>query len=159
MFILSNQKFKPMNRSLSILSEIPANKAGIQLFADAIVSGLMEGEVSPLEVRARIDAIEKIIKAVKDNQQFRDVVLDEADMHPEKSFEVNGIKFTKAESSRYDYSADPVWNQHKADESKAATLRKGREGVLKALKEPTVINDVECNPPVKTSSTTVRVTF
>lgn len=148
-----------MNRSLSIISEIPANKAGIQLFADAIVSGLMDGEVSPLEVRARIDAIEKIIKAVKDNQTFRDVVLDEADLHAEKTFEVNGIKFTKAESARYDYSADPVWTDCKAEESLAADARKEREAILKALRGTTLIDGVECNPPVKTSSTTVRVTF
>lgn len=148
-----------MNRSLKIINEIPANKAGIQLFADAIVSGLMEGEVSPLEVRARIDAIEKIIKAVKENQQFRDVVLDEADLHPEKSFEVNGIKFTKAESTRYDYSEDEIWNSLKKTESEYAADRKDREGVLKALKEPTVIDGIECHPPIKRSSTTVRVTF
>jgi NAD/NADP transhydrogenase beta subunit len=66
---------KTMNRSLSIISEIPANKAGIELFANALVDGLMSGDVDPLEIRAKIDAIEKIIKAVKDNEQFRDVVL------------------------------------------------------------------------------------
>lgn len=148
-----------MNRSLSIIAEIPANKAGIKLFADAVVDGIMSGEVNPLEVRARIDAIEKIIKAVKENEQFRDVVLDEADMFPEKSFEVNGIKFTKAESARYDYSADKKWLEYKTIEGEAAKARKDREGVLKAIKEPTTIDGVECFPPVKKSTTTVRVTF
>jgi len=148
-----------MNRSLSIISEIPANKAGIQLFADAVVSGIMDGEVSPLEVRSRIDAIEKIIKAIKDNEQFRDVVLDEADLHPDKTFEVNGIKFTKAEAARYDYSSDKEWNTLKTIEAEAAKARKDREGVLKALKEPTEINGVMCDPPAKKSTTTVRVTF
>lgn len=148
-----------MNRSLTIISEIPANKAGIQLFADAIVSGLMDGEVSPLEVRAKIDAIEKIIKAVKDNQQFRDVVLDEADLHPDKSFEVHGIKFTKAESARYDYSNDPVWVESKRMESMASNDRKEREAILKALKVATKIEGVMCHPPIKTSTTGVRVTF
>ena len=148
-----------MNRSLKIISDIPANKAGIELFANAVVEGVMSGDVSPLEVRARIDAIEKIIKAVKDNEQFRDVVLDEADTYPEKSFEVNGIKFTKAESARYDYSADPIWRNLKHDEEMFAKERKEREAVLKALKEPTDINGLVCNPPVKKSTTTVRVTF
>jgi TRAP-type uncharacterized transport system substrate-binding protein len=148
-----------MNRSLSIISEIPANKAGIELFANALVDGLMSGDVDPLEIRAKIDAIEKIIKAVKANEQFRDVVLDAADLHNEKSFEVNGIKFTKAESARYDYSSDKVWNQLKAAETNAANERKVRESILSALKEPTEINGVMCNPPVKISSTTVRVTF
>jgi hypothetical protein len=148
-----------MNRSLKIISEIPANKAGIELFANALVDGLMSGDVDPLEIRAKIDAIERIIKAVKDNQQFRDVVLDAADLHPDKTFEVNGIKFTKAESTQYDYSNDPVWRDLKFKESNFAGLRKEREAVLKALKEPTTINGDMCNPPIKKSSTTVRVTF
>ncbi len=148
-----------MNRSLKIISEIPANKAGIELFANAIVEGIMSGDVDPLEVRARIDAIEKIIKAVKANEQFKDVVLDAADLQPEKSFEISGIKFTKADTVKYFYSHDAVWLKHKADEDAAAALRKGREAILKALKEPTVIDGVECLPPDKHRTTGVRVTF
>lgn len=148
-----------MNRSLSIISEIPSNKAGIELFANAIVDGLMTGDVDPLEIRAKIDAIEKIIKAVKDNEQFRDVVLDAADQYPEKSFEVNGIKFTKAESARYDYAEDREWRSWKEDEAECSQKRKAREDVLKALKEPTEINGVMCYPPIKHSSTGVRVSF
>jgi hypothetical protein len=64
-----------MNRSLRIISEIPANKAGIKLFADAVVDGVMSGEADPLDVRAKIDAIEKIIKAIKDDVAFKDAVL------------------------------------------------------------------------------------
>lgn len=148
-----------MNRSLEIISDIPANKAGIKLFADSIVTGLMNGEVSPLEVRARIDAIEKIIKEVKDNPTFRDAVLDEADLYPDKTFELNGIKFTKAEYARYDYSDDPVWNERKHEEGIAAEARKDRENVLRALKGTSVIDGIECNPPVKIATTNVRVTF
>ena len=148
-----------MNRSLSIISEIPSNKAGIKLFAEAIVTGLMNGDVDPLDVRAKIDAIEKIIKAVKDDEQFRDVVLDHADQWGEKSFEHNGVKFTKAESARYDFSADETWRGLKERESNAAHARKEREAILKALKEPTEVDGEMSIPPVKKSTTTVRVTF
>ena len=148
-----------MNRAIQIISEIPSNKAGIKLFADAIVSAIMDGNAEPLEIRARIDAIEKIIKEVKADIAFRDAVLDQADLYPEKSFEVNGIKFTKAESVRYDYSDDPVWLDWKAAEAGAAKERKAREELLKALKESTHIDGVLCNPPAKNSSTGVRVTF
>jgi hypothetical protein len=126
-----------MNRSLKIISDIPSNKVGIQLFADAVVDGLMSGEVDPLDVRAKIDAIEKIIKAVKDNEKFRDVVLDAADMEPDKTFE----------------------HKLKAAETECSNARKDWEATLKTLKEPTLIEDVEAMPPIKSSSTTVRVTF
>ena len=148
-----------MNRSLKIIQEIPANKAGIKLFADAIVDGLMSGDVSPLEVRARIDAIEKIIKSVKANEQFRDVVLDEADLHPDKTFVVNGINFTKANSVKYDYTNDPTWIGLKHDETVAADKRKEHEAIVKALPVSAEINGVMCHPPVKSTSTGIRVTF
>ena len=69
-----------MSRAISIINNIPANKAGIKLFADAIVDGVMNGEADPLDVRAKIDAIEKIIKAIKDDVAFKDAVLDQADL-------------------------------------------------------------------------------
>ena len=148
-----------MSRAVKIINEIPSNKAGMKLFADALVNAVMNGYADPLEVRSRIDAIEKIIKAVKDDLSFKDAVLDQADLWPEKSFEHNGVKFTKAESARYDYSDDIVWNELKTLESEFAGKRKEREGILKALTEPTKIGDVDCNPPGKQSSTHVRVNF
>lgn len=148
-----------MNRAIKIVSEIPSNKAGITLFANALVEGLMTGEVDPLEVRAKVDAIEKIIKAVKADQRFVDVVLDRADMEPEKTFEFNGITFTKAESAKYDYSGDEIWASLKEQEAELAELRKSEETTLRTLKAPTEINGVLRHPPVKKSTTYVRVTF
>ena len=148
-----------MNRSVKILQEIPANKVGIQLFAEAVVQNVMDGEIDPLDVRLRVDAIEKIIKAIKDNPDFKTAVLDQADMWPQKSFEKDGVKFTKAESTRYDYSADHKWLNLKANEEECVKLRKEREKVLFGLSESTEINGVTCDPPFKKSSTYVRITF
>lgn len=148
-----------MSRANQIIQEFPSNKEGIKLMADAIVTGVMNGEADPLDVRAKIDAIEKIIKAVKDDVAFKDAVLDHADQYPEKTFDHNSVKFTKAEAAKYDYSDDPVWNDLKGDELELATERKAREVVLKALREATKINGVLCNPPAKKSTSYVRVTF
>lgn len=148
-----------MSRAISIISDIPSNKEGIKIFADAIVSGVMSGEAEPLDVRAKIDAIEKIIKAVKDDIAFKDAVLDQADLYPEKSFEFNHVKFTKAESSKFDYSDDEIWADAKGRETEAAEERKAEEATLKTLKGPTEINGVMRHPPFKKSTTYVRVTF
>jgi hypothetical protein len=148
-----------MNRAMTIISDIPSNKEGIKIFANAIVDAVMNGDSDPLEVRAKIDAIEKIIKAVKDDVAFRDAVLDRADLEPDKTFDFQGVKFTKAESARYDYSDDKVWSDYKNEEDEIAAYRKEREEMLKALKEPTEINGVLCYPPAKKSTTYVRVTF
>jgi len=148
-----------MSRAISIISDIPSNKEGIKIFAEAIVVGVLSGEADPLDVRAKIDAIEKIIKAVKDDQSFKDAVLDHADLYPEKSFAHNLVKFTKAESARYDYSGDEIWADCKARETEAANERKSEEKILQALSKPSEINGVMRHPPVKKSTTYVRVTF
>jgi hypothetical protein len=148
-----------MSRAVKIINEIPANKAGITMFAEAIVEGVMSGEADPLDIRKRIDAIEKIIKEIKDNPKFKDAVMDQADLWPEKTFEHDGVKFTKADFSRYDYTSDPVWSSIKKQESHYAGLRKGREKILLALTEPTEIDGVMSFPPNKTSGSYVKVTF
>jgi len=152
-------KINTMSRAISIIADIPSNKEGIKMFAEAIVAGVMNGEADPLDVRAKIDAIEKIIKAVKDNQNFKDAVLDHADLYPDKTFAHNLVKFTKAESARYDYSEDEIWSDCKARETEAANERKDEEKVLQALKKPTEVEGVLRHPPVKRSSSYVRVTF
>lgn len=148
-----------MSRAIKIINEIPGNKAGIKLFAEAIVQGVMDGNAEPLDMRIKIDAIEKIIKAIKDDVSFKDCVLDQADLYPEKTFDYNGVKFTKAESAKYDYSDDEVWQAFKDEETMVAGNRKEREAVLKALKSPTEIDGVLSHPPAKKSTTYVRVTF
>jgi hypothetical protein len=148
-----------MNKAIKVINEIPATKAGVKLFAASIVEGVLSGNVNPLSVRAKIDAIEKVIKTVKDDAQFRDVVLGEADNYGEKTFEFDGFKFTIADAARYDYSRDEVWQTLKEAENNAANDRKEREKILQAIKEPTLIDDVISYPAVKISSTTVRVTL
>lgn len=147
------------NRAMNIVNEFPVNKEGIKLMADGIVSEIADGNAHPLEVRAKIDAIEKIIKAVKEDSLFREILLDEADKHPDKVFFHNGIEFTKAESVKYQYEHDEVWVEIKAREKKEADDRKERETLLKALRNPAEIDGVICHPPVKFSSSNLRVKF
>lgn len=146
-------------RAIKVIEEIPSNKAGIEIFANAIVQGILSGEIEPLEVAVKVDAIDKIIKAVKSNVQYRDVILDNADMYDGKTFEFSGVKITKADSVKYDYSVDAVWRGLKADEDAVAEKRKAREKLLQTLSEVTQVNGVEAVPPVKSSTSHLRFTF
>ena len=84
---------------------------------------------TPLEILVKIDAIEKIIKAVKSDPQFNGATIDEAELMPEKTFDFEGVRITRAESSRYDYSEDKQWRELKAKEVEATVKKKGtREG-------------------------------
>jgi len=146
-----------MSRAINILQEFPSNKEGIKAVAEAIVTGVMSGEADPLDVRAKLDAIEKIIGAVKEDVAFKDATLDQAEMYPDKTFTHNGTEFTKAESARYDYSDDEEWRELKNDEQVYSKARKEREAVLKTLKAPTEINGIMCHPPFKKATSYVRV--
>ena len=72
-------------KALSILNQIPANKEGIELFVQAIVNNMMEGEIEPLSIRMRVDSVERIMKGIKADDSFKTAVLDHADNFPEKS--------------------------------------------------------------------------
>ena len=146
-------------KALAILNQVPASKEGIELFVKAIVHNMMEGEIEPLSIRMRVDAVERIMKGIKADDSFQDAVLDHADNFTEKSFDFDGVKFTKTESAQYDYSEDQEWNELKAIEEHAIMQRKAREVVLKSLKEATEINGVTCYPPSKRSKSIVKVTF
>lgn len=146
---------KPIN----VFYEVPANKAGVAMFAESIVNTLLEGDVDPLDVRVRIDAIEQIIKTIKADPAFRDVVMDAADMHGAKSFDHLGVKFTLANVSKYDYSDDQVWCEINEEIKRLTAIRKKRETILKALTETTEIDGVESNPPLCHTTQTVKVTL
>lgn len=146
-------------RAIKIIQEFPSNRAGIKLMAEGIVSGVMSGDVDPLEVKAKLESIEKIIKEVKADISFRDAVQDEAEMHPDKTFELNGVKFTKSSSAKYDYSEDEVWGWLKEQEEGIANDRKKEEAMLKTLDGPTEVNGVMRTPPFKKSSSYVKITF
>lgn len=152
-------KYLPM-KEIKILQTLPINKEEIDLFAKNVVDTLMdEGFYEPLEIAIRVEAIEKIMKAIKSDDRFKTACLDNADLFPEKTFSFHGIDVTKASSARYDYSGDPVWDDLKAQENAIADKRKEQENILKALKEKSVIDDIERLPAVRIATDHLRFRF
>ena len=144
---------------IKLLKELPTSKEEIKVFADNVVESLMDGFHEPLELAIRVEAVKKIMDAIKDDDRFKDACLDHADNFPEKTFSFSGIDVTKASSTRYDYSEDEEWNTLKRIEDNCAKDRKERETVLKAIKDESVIDGVKCYPPVKISSDHLRFKF
>ena len=149
-----------MEQVVKKLYELPANKTGIASFAKQVINEMMDsGEWYPLEVAVRVNAIEKIMKAIKADVTFQDACLDEADLQPSKQFVYEGVTVTKTSSATLDYSADKTWLKLKAAETKAADERKRREAVLKTLKDRTVVDGKVCYPPAKTSKDILAFKF
>ena len=147
-------------KEIKLLTQLPTTKAEIKAFADNVVTSLMDdGFYEPLEIAIRIEAVKKIMDAIKTDQRFKDACLDHADNFPEKTFSFSGIDVTKAASTKYDYSDDEEWQRLKLLESNTIESRKDRETVLKAIKDESVIDGVKCYPPVKISSDHLRFRF
>lgn len=143
-------------------------KGNASTVAEQIISMVTEGEVSPLEMHARLSFAEKVIKEVKDNSSYQDSLLNEAEEYG-KTFTKNGCEFNIKESAvKYDYSN---CNYHSYDklQKDLDALNEEKKSIEKYLKSipisGTTIVDEETGeifkiyPPSKSSKTIVQVTI
>lgn len=138
-----------------VLEIFSTSRTGINIFSDQIIESVQAGEISPLKVRIWIKTMEEILERVK--KETAQNQLTEADKWSEKKFEYMGATIEKAPvSTSYDFTVckDAVWERFKADEDTAATRKKEREAILKALTGPMdVISEdgeaVKIYPPLK----------
>jgi len=81
-------------------------------FVEKVTNEIREsGRYDPLEIAATLKAMEDIVKGIR--QGIQDMVINEAEKHPEKTFEHNGIGFTKTNRVSYDYSECSRWAELK----------------------------------------------
>lgn len=129
---------------------------------ERIVQAVDAGEINALDAVAFVTAVEAMAKDAK--AKIMEAALEEFAKHGEKELEWKGAKISQMEAGvRYDYSNDPVWAEVKAEENAWAEQRKEVEATLKTLKRPTEMQEgdtmVTRMPPVKTSTTTLKVTI
>jgi len=145
---------------------LPTTQVQIDVFSDQVIESVRQGETNPLEVLVIIKAFEKANDRIY--KELRDNFVNEASKYPEKSFEFNGAKLEKAEvGTSYDYKScgDPVYNNRLAMFETMKQQLKEREDFLKSIKEPVTIIDestgevVKITPPVKTSTTSIKVSI
>lgn len=122
---------------LGVMRQFSISKTGIDVFSDGLIQSVQEGELSPLELRAMIKALEMILeranKATQDNQ------VTAANLYPSDKFTAFGVEFTKADVyTKYDYTfcQDTIWERLDTDARTATERLKERETFLKAVKAP-----------------------
>ena len=151
---------------MSLVNLNPTTKQEAESFIERLTTAVAEGEINPLELHIKLNAMEKAIEGVRKN--VRDAVMNEANKYPEKIFDVFSAKIEKTEvGTKYDYSncGDVQWLEAKDQESEWKRKREERELFLKSLKKPMSINDettgevIEVRPPAKTSSSFIKVTL
>ena len=114
-----------MERAISYINVMPDTKSGIQLFVEKALSEVEIRQALPLLVK--LTAMGKIIEGIKDG--LKDQLLEEASLEGAKTFELNGVKFTKTERTTYYYNHCAKWNALKEEIT-------ALEGMMKVAKAP-----------------------
>ena len=150
---------------MTTVRQLPETKQQIEIFAQQLEQGLESGTIVASELLRFQKALDKVFEKIKP-------VLIECALNEIGSYEKNPIikntEFSIVEAgTKYDYSGcnDPIYNSNLGVLEIAKESIKERENFLKCLKQPmTFVNDetgeiVTLNPPKKSSTTTVKVTF
>lgn len=154
-----------METATSTLKLMPANLEQATSFANSLINEMEQGQVSALDILAQVKCIEKSFELLKD--KLMEFALDEANNY-EKSFEYKSVKIEKAElGTKYDFSKCNDFKLAKisAEVEKYSKEKKERETTLKTLKTSIKEVDedtgdiVEIFPPIKTSTTGLKVTL
>lgn len=149
----------------SIVALFDTNKEQRQGFVRQVVNQAIDGNVDMLKLHKQVKAMEEIVKAVLDDEDYKQILLDEALKHG-KTFDYRGDKWqVKEAGAKYHYENcnDPYLNELMEEKKYLDKRISDRQEFLKSLKEPmTVIIEstgeiVKVHPPAKTSTTTVAL--
>jgi hypothetical protein len=151
-----------METAFNQLANLPENKQQVATFSDKLRNELTSGLINPLELLRMQKMIEKVFENIKPD--LIDLAIDEA-MKYEKGFEFKGCKMEISEAGvSYDYSncGSSDWNECNRVIVAYTEKRKEIEKLLKAITTPiSKINEdgeIETiNPPIKKSTTTIKV--
>ena len=133
--------------------------------AREIIRRVEGGALSPLRLKAQIKRLQDVLAQV-DMATKKDQVSALEQFGKEKPV-IGGYRFEMMEAgTRYDYSScgDLLWNDLNNMSQSLSTQKSEREKFLKTLTTSlTEVNDetgeiITLNPPLKTSTTTIRIT-
>ena len=117
-----NQEITP----LGLLKLLETNKEERGTFVGHVISRMLGGYVEPMDIHLQVKCMEEIVKAIKENPDYKAMVLDHAQKFGRK-FEFKNAKVeVRASAGKWDYSHDAEWNRLKK-------MLQGREEYLKAL--------------------------
>jgi hypothetical protein len=153
--------------ALSVLSLMDTTKAQRATFVQSVVQDLKDGNSDPLKVHKQVKCVEDLITQLKDDPEYKGIVLLEAEKHG-KTHQTSNAVFSVVEvGTKYDYSQcnDSVYFELIEKFEFAQNALKQRETFLKGLiaKGIDIVTEhgelATIYPPTKTSTTSVKVTL
>lgn len=150
----------------SLLAIMPNTKDEINSFADKLLTQIGNGEIDPLKIHVQLKAVETVIKRVNDNTFYKTAIRNASEMYGGKNFEAFGAKVELAEVGtkyNFDNCGHVYYNDVIAKISELEKQKKEYETLLKAIKEATPMifdgEGVNVYPPIKTSTSSIKVSF
>lgn len=156
-------------KSLALIEGVDAlTKTNQKAIADELITKVVGGEVDPIKAFIQIKGIVECLNTFLKDKGVVDTTVDACSRYGDERPSYAGAKMCVAEVGvRYDYSVcgDPKWNELAAAKASIEAQLKAREDFLKHIDGEQTIVDAESGEvvtviaPVKTSSTSVKVTF
>lgn len=148
-----------------ILPECGLTKTDIKAATASLVEAVKDGSLNPLHAKLKMKALETMLKEAA--SEIDSYAREEAEKHGGKSFECYGAKVDLIEAGvKYDFTncGDPVYNELTKQAAEIAAQIKNREAFLKTVQGSMNIvtedgEGVTVYPPVKSSTSTIKITF
>lgn len=149
-------------QALNLFNQLPATKAESKEFARQIKEIILNGEVNALDFSIHLKAVSNFIDEITKDKEVKEVILEEAEKHGEKSFEKLNAKITICEAGTKYHYEDEKLSTLETRKTKLDLEIKSRQSYLKDLKEPEIdikTGEVKALPATKTSTTIVKITL
>ena len=140
-----------MENAISVINSFPATRQEREIFCFKVLQEIESGYYNPLDVECQLKLIEKAIETIRKNESFKNHVAPEIDKE-DKIFTRCGVTFEKSSKTTYKYDNDAEWVRLNKE-------LKERESMLKACKEPMVIEETGeiINPPITSVSEFIKL--
>jgi len=155
----------PKQSITSLIEPVTLSKESARAASEKIADMIFNGDANPLNLSSRIAWMISVLENAK--ELIRDEAVRELEKHG-GTVTMNNAEITKVEAGvkyKYDSCGDYEWEANDSLIHSATEARKKREAFLRSLQKPmTHVNEdtgeIETiNPPVRTSTTTVKITF
>ena len=140
------------------------SKNEIEKLSNQISNGVKAGIEEPLDLVVKIEFLKKALDMAK--KSILSDCIDEAYKFDKTGATIRGVKIQVKEAGvKYNYSNTEIWNETNEEIKQMTEVRKSLEGRLKAIKgKENIVDDntgevIELNEPIKTSTTTIAITF
>ena len=140
------------------------SKNEIEKLSSMIAAGVKAGIQEPLDLVVKIEFLKKALDQAK--KEILDDCIDEASKYEKDGASIRGVKIQVKEAGvKYNYSNTDLWNETNREIEDNKQVLKDLESRLKTVKgtetivQPETGEVIELNQPVKTSKTTIAITF